>query len=439
SAGGRTQRRRRRVRGRAPRLVVPVLRRRGGHPREAGRPPEGDRRIHQGPSVRIPRLGHRPRRTPAPPSSGDQIPEPDVFSLLLSLPPRRRERTRARARSTRTHSHIQTPPPPPLGACVAPKALSLRPGDKTCLVSRSKSYLQLGDAHSALADAEESLKEDASFFKGMYQKADALYAKGDFEMALVYYHRGNKLRPELDEFRLGIQKAREAIDNSIGIPTRFPEPRDYNLHSPGSWPAGGAERGQTGATGGALAVKAGHAPAQERRTAAGAGAGRAGASGLGDHRGRVAFLPTKGSGGGGGGAEGDGAGGPPAGAAGGGADRRPASDKAVKQLLGELYADKEYLQKLRDDRAFLSSPDDRICALVSQGLEYLEARTEFWRQQKPMYARKKEHSRIQARAKHAKERQEAARSQKNAAAAAAAAEAGPAGRAALGLMRRQAR
>jgi len=35
-------------------------------------------------------------------------------------------------------------------------------------------------------------------------------------MALVYYHRGNKLRPELNEFRLGIQKAKEAINNSIG-------------------------------------------------------------------------------------------------------------------------------------------------------------------------------------------------------------------------------
>jgi hypothetical protein len=39
---------------------------------------------------------------------------------------------------------------------------------------------------------------------------------GNFEIALVYYHRGHQLRPELDEFRLGIQKAREAIDNSIG-------------------------------------------------------------------------------------------------------------------------------------------------------------------------------------------------------------------------------
>lgn len=43
-----------------------------------------------------------------------------------------------------------------------------------------------------------------------------MYAQGDFEMALVYFHRGNKLRPEVEDFRLGIQKAKEAIDNSIG-------------------------------------------------------------------------------------------------------------------------------------------------------------------------------------------------------------------------------
>ena len=53
-------------------------------------------------------------------------------------------------------------------------------------------------------------------FKALYQKAEALYSMGDFEHALVFYHRGNKLRPEQQEFRLGIQKAQEAIDNSIG-------------------------------------------------------------------------------------------------------------------------------------------------------------------------------------------------------------------------------
>ena len=53
-------------------------------------------------------------------------------------------------------------------------------------------------------------------FQGLYQKAEALYSKGEFELALVFYHRGHKLRPELQEFRLGINKAQEAIDNSVG-------------------------------------------------------------------------------------------------------------------------------------------------------------------------------------------------------------------------------
>ena len=52
---------------------------------------------------------------------------------------------------------------------------------------------------------------------------------GDFEFALVHYHRGNKLRPELNEFRLGIQKAREAIDNSIGSETMLNGGR-FNLN-----------------------------------------------------------------------------------------------------------------------------------------------------------------------------------------------------------------
>ena len=38
---------------------------------------------------------------------------------------------------------------------------------------------------------------------------------GDFEFALVFYHRGYKLRPDR-EFKVGIQKAQEAINNSVG-------------------------------------------------------------------------------------------------------------------------------------------------------------------------------------------------------------------------------
>jgi len=47
-------------------------------------------------------------------------------------------------------------------------------------------------------------------------KAEAYYQMMQFEYALMYYHRGNKIRPEVQAFRLGIQKSQEAIDNSIG-------------------------------------------------------------------------------------------------------------------------------------------------------------------------------------------------------------------------------
>jgi hypothetical protein len=55
----------------------------------------------------------------------------------------------------------------------------------------------LGDSENALVDADLSLEEEQDFFKGIYQKAEALYQKGDFEMSLVFFHRGNKLRPEV--------------------------------------------------------------------------------------------------------------------------------------------------------------------------------------------------------------------------------------------------
>lgn len=52
--------------------------------------------------------------------------------------------------------------------------------------------------------------------KGLYQKAEALYHMGEFEFALMFYHKGQKLRPQIEEFRLGIQKATKAIEDTIG-------------------------------------------------------------------------------------------------------------------------------------------------------------------------------------------------------------------------------
>jgi hypothetical protein len=39
---------------------------------------------------------------------------------------------------------------------------------------------------------------------------------GEFELALVFFHRGKKVRPDVREFQLGINKAQEAIDNCVG-------------------------------------------------------------------------------------------------------------------------------------------------------------------------------------------------------------------------------
>ena len=68
----------------------------------------------------------------------------------------------------------------------------------------------------------------------------------------------------------------------------------------------------------------------------------------------------------------------------------PQSERTVKQLLGELYDDKEFLEDLYHDRDFINNPNEAVRQLVYEGLKYLEARTEFWRQQKPLYARKKD-------------------------------------------------
>ncbi|KAH6568059.1 hypothetical protein BASA60_008766 [Batrachochytrium salamandrivorans] len=250
------------------------------------------------------------------------------------------------------------------------KAISLCPTEKNILVSRSKCYLQLADAHAALADAhaaladaDSALKEDRGFFKGVFQKAEALYSKGDFEMALVYYHRGNKLRPEFDEFRLGIQKAREAIDNSIG------NPKNYKFLPP---------------TGARLVVavptgKSGQDFPPRRNS------GKVGATATGEWvTSKSQSSPVFSS---------------------SGEKGISKSEKSIKQLLGEMYADKEYLEEISNSKDFSNNPNDEIKGLVNNALKYLEIRTEFWRQQKPIYARKKENSKAVAKTINARNHQ----------------------------------
>ncbi|XP_075166194.1 outer dynein arm-docking complex subunit 4 isoform X2 [Haematobia irritans] len=96
------------------------------------------------------------------------------------------------------------------------QALELNNTDINALVSRSKCYLLLGEASKALVDANLALTEDKNNIRAIYQKAESLYYLGQFEQSLMYFHRGARARPELNSFRLGVQKTQEAIENTIG-------------------------------------------------------------------------------------------------------------------------------------------------------------------------------------------------------------------------------
>lgn len=88
--------------------------------------------------------------------------------------------------------------------------------EKNALVARSKCYILLGQPKNGLKDAEAALAIDKSFIKAIFQKAESLYYLGDFEHSLMYYHRGLRLRPDHEGFKLGVHKAQKAIENAIG-------------------------------------------------------------------------------------------------------------------------------------------------------------------------------------------------------------------------------
>ncbi|XP_069884126.1 outer dynein arm-docking complex subunit 4 [Dipodomys merriami] len=218
-------------------------------------------------------------------------------------------------------------------------ALHMQDGDKNCLVARSKCYLKMGELEKSLKDAEDSLKTDPTFCKGILQKAETLYTMGDFEFALVFYHRGYKLRPDR-EFKVGIQKAQEAINNSVGSPSSIKLENKGDLSF--------------------LSKQAESMKAQQK-----------------PHPMKQLLYSTKTE-----------------------TKRKGSlkSEKTVRQLLGELYVDKEYLEKLLLDEELTKGTIKSgltVEDLIMTGINYLDTRCNFWRQQKPIYARQRDRKLMQ--------------------------------------------
>lgn len=245
------------------------------------------------------------------------------------------------------------------------QALELNPSDQNALVARSKCYLLLGDPTKGLQvsrysvcfspfavnwcpkiiwqDAETALSSDKANIRAIYQKAEALYFLGQFELSLMFFHRGLRLRPELTSFRLGVQKTQEAIEKTIGgfekcatktkNPTTIREtPSDNKNNKQQLRP----ER-----------VKA--APMQSKNFS-----NTSSAKKMQKHRPKTGVVNS-------------------------------VEKREARKLLGELYVDKEYLENLlkHPNLKRADTGTEHISTLANDAVRFLNTRQEFWRQQRP--------------------------------------------------------
>ena len=84
---------------------------------------------------------------------------------------------------------------------------------KKCLQTRSLCYYILGKIDQALKDANEALEYDKNNVQSIMLKAESLYFKGEYEWALMYFHKGKRIRENIKEFQTGINKCTKAIES----------------------------------------------------------------------------------------------------------------------------------------------------------------------------------------------------------------------------------
>lgn len=218
------------------------------------------------------------------------------------------------------------------------QALELNPSDQNALVARSKCYLLLGDPASGLQDAETALQTDKNNIRAIYQKAEALYFLGQFELSLMYFHRGLRLRPELNSFRLGVQKTQEAIEKTIG---GFGDNRKQAIAARKSSTLNSAKKSPPASA--SASVTATDSVRSRPKTAA--------------------KLTTT-------------------------AAKVSIEKREARKLLGELCVDKEYLENLlaHPDLKRADTGTEQVSSLVNDAVRFLNSRQEFWRQQRPCTA-----------------------------------------------------
>eukprot|EP00736_Rhodelphis_marinus_P004144 Rmarinus@m.20884 len=298
------------------------------------------------------------------------------------------------------------------------KALGLKPAHKKVLLSRCRCYLALGDSAKALLDAEATMVDTNDFHRGLFMKGEALYEAGNFEFALVCYYRAFAIRRDIELYRQRITKCKQAlqlaflsgkqkrIEEETPGETKRREELMKRFSSINLSTLRSDLRGDKVAPSPSLIYRAQKDLANRAReeemkrttffstvgldaqlavVSTGGGAGDSGGSDQEDGAAEPEHnedskhdlsLPTKQR-------------------AGQDGDeektksqmlsRRP-NRRVCKQLLGELYSDVEFLRRLHNtmgETSSRSAKGDNLRHIVEAGLDYMDNRTEFWRQQSP--------------------------------------------------------
>ncbi|XP_041372200.1 outer dynein arm-docking complex subunit 4-like [Gigantopelta aegis] len=91
-------------------------------------------------------------------------------------------------------------------------ALEIDPGSKVALMARSRCYFEMGLVQRSLVDCEAVLAMENTYPDAVYQKAEIYYALENYEMALLFYHRGHKLGYR--GFQEGIDRCKERVKHN---------------------------------------------------------------------------------------------------------------------------------------------------------------------------------------------------------------------------------
>jgi hypothetical protein len=187
------------------------------------------------------------------------------------------------------------------------------------------SYCFAANMNKALQDAEAALVMSPLSLKALLCKADVLFQKGDFETAMVWYYRGLQKSGNSEEFQSGILRCQETIRHAIEeLTTR-------ELQS----------------------IKETRAKEREKEIVK-------------KSKLKEPIMMSK--------------------------STSLSKSKILtmsmvelneKNLLEELYPDREFLRQLMDDPIIMDAGNGEVGRLVQEGMDYFDQRLEFWRARNP--------------------------------------------------------